>query len=206
MALAALALYVAWFALAFGLRTAIQVRRTGDTGLRWPAGAPGSPEWWAGIGFGVALAVGLAAPISDLAGWPAINMFDHGPVRWAGAAVAAVGVALTLSAQLSMGDSWRIGVDETERTDLITTGAFALARNPIFTAMLVTAVGLALMVPNLVAMVGLAALVVALEVQVRLVEEPYLRSTHGASYDDYASRVGRFVPGLGRRSVQRTGR
>ena len=35
------------------------------------------------------------------------------------------------------------------------------------------------------------------QLQVRLIEEPYLRQTHGSGYVDYASRVGRFVPGLG---------
>ena len=40
--------------------------------------------------------------------------------------------------------------------------------------------------------------VVALELQTRLVEEPYLRRVHGAAYEEYARRVGRFVPGVGR--------
>jgi SAM-dependent methyltransferase len=39
---------------------------------------------------------------------------------------------------------------------------------------------------------------VALEVQVRLVEEPYLLRTHGRAYAEYGARTGRFVPGLGR--------
>lgn len=38
---------------------------------------------------------------------------------------------------------------------------------------------------------------VGLELQVRFVEEPYLLRTH-ATYASYASRVGRFLPGLGR--------
>lgn len=54
------------------------------------------------------------------------------------------------------------------------------------------------MVPSVVALVGLAALVVALELQVRVVEEPYLQRAQGSGYADYASRVGRFVPGVGR--------
>jgi protein-S-isoprenylcysteine O-methyltransferase Ste14 len=54
------------------------------------------------------------------------------------------------------------------------------------------------MVPSWVALAGVVALFVALELQVRVVEEPYLRRTHGAAYTDYASRVGRFVPGVGR--------
>ena len=34
--------------------------------------------------------------------------------------------------------------------------------------------------------------------QVRAVEEPHLLATHGRAYADYAARVGRFVPGIGR--------
>jgi protein-S-isoprenylcysteine O-methyltransferase Ste14 len=200
MAIAALGLYVVWFALAFGVRTIIQVRRTGDTGWRASGlpGRPGSIEWWAGLLFIVALLVGIAAPVADLAGLAAVGALDEEAVAAAGAVIAAVGVLLTLAAQLSMGDSWRIGVDESERTALVVGGAFEIVRNPIFSAMLVTAVGLALMVPNIVAIVGLVALVVALELQVRGAEEPYLRATHGRSYEEYATRVGRFVPAVGR--------
>ena len=36
------------------------------------------------------------------------------------------------------------------------------------------------------------------KVHVRVVEEPYLSRTHGDAYREYASRVGRFVPGVGR--------
>jgi protein-S-isoprenylcysteine O-methyltransferase Ste14 len=34
------------------------------------------------------------------------------------------------------------------------------------------------------------------------VEEPYLRTTHGPAYADYASRVGRFIPGIGKASPE----
>ena len=36
------------------------------------------------------------------------------------------------------------------------------------------------------------------QLQVRVVEEPYLLATHGKTYAAYAARVGRFVPGAGR--------
>jgi hypothetical protein len=62
----------------------------------------------------------------------------------------------------------------------------------------VFAFGLALLVPNVVALAAFLALVAALELQVRLVEEPYLMRTHGKGYLLYASRVGRFVPGVGK--------
>ena len=43
-------------------------------------------------------------------------------------------------------------------------------------------------------LIGLVALVVALELQVRFVEEPYLSTVHGEPYDQYCRGVGRFVP------------
>lgn len=109
-----------------------------------------------------------------------------------------VGLFGTLAAQLTMGDSWRIGVNEHEKTRLVTGGPFAVVRNPIFTAMIPAILGLALLIPNIVALAGFVALVLAVEMQVRLVEEPYLLRTHGEDYSRYASRVGRFVPGIGR--------
>jgi protein-S-isoprenylcysteine O-methyltransferase Ste14 len=97
-----------------------------------------------------------------------------------------------------MGESWRIGVDPAERTDLVTSGPFALVRNPIFAAMLPTGLGLALLVPSWVSLAGLAGLIATLELQVRVVEEPHLLRAHGEAYARYAARVGRFLPGIGR--------
>ena len=51
-----------------------------------------------------------------------------------------------------VGDSWRIGADPQERTQLVTTGPFAHVRNPIFAAVLPTSLGLLLLVPNPAAM------------------------------------------------------
>jgi len=198
MAWAALGLYVVWFVLAFVVRSVIQARRTGDTGFRGLGRDASGLERVAAVLFVVALVVGAAGPISALAGVHPVPALDAAWVGIVGVVVGGAGVLATLLAQLSMGSSWRIGVDESERTDLVTGGAFELVRNPIFSAMLLTAVGLTLMVPNVVAFVGLVALVVALELQVRGVEEPYLASVHGDGYRAYALRVGRFVPRLGR--------
>ena len=80
----------------------------------------------------------------------------------------------------------------------MTGGPFALVRNPIFTGLLTGCTGLTLMTGNIVALLGFAALIAAVQVQVRGVEDPYLHGIHGIRYDSYAAQVGRFVPGLGR--------
>ena len=117
---------------------------------------------------------------------------------WAGLAVALTGFATVVLAQSGMGTSWRIGVDPTERTALITGGPFAIVRNPIFTAMSTALAGLVVATPTVLTAAGLVCLVVAVQLQVRVVEEPYLLATHGKTYAAYAARVGRFVPGAGR--------
>ncbi|MEV6810874.1 isoprenylcysteine carboxylmethyltransferase family protein [Micromonospora sp. NPDC051296] len=199
MAGLALGLYLAGLGLAFGWRSVAQWRATGDTGLRLHAGPVGSTAWWAKLLFVFALLLGLAGPIAGLAGLPPVGPLDHGGVRLTGLALAVAGLAATLGAQVRMGVSWRVGVDPGERTALVTTGAFALARNPIFTAMVVTSAGLALMVPNPVALAATIVLIASVQMQVRVVEEPYLDRVHGAAYAAYTARVGRFVPGIGQR-------
>ena len=74
-----------------------------------------------------------------------------------------------------MGASWRPSVDYTERTELVRHGLFAVIRNPIFTFIIVTAAGMALMTPNVVALAGVVGLWLGIEIHVRRVEEPYLR-------------------------------
>jgi protein-S-isoprenylcysteine O-methyltransferase Ste14 len=199
----ALALYVVYLGLAFGLRTYLQVRRTGSTGFVGLRGRPGSVEWLGGVGFAAALVLGFAAPVLDLFGvLDPVAVVDGEVAHVVGIVLAVTGIAGTLYAQVAMGASWRIGVDATERTELVTAGPFALVRNPIFAAMLPTSLGLVLLVPNVVALVGFVALFAALQVQTRAVEEPYLIATHGQTYVTYAARVGRFFPGLGRLRAQ----
>ncbi|MBQ0865868.1 methyltransferase family protein [Streptomyces smyrnaeus] len=197
---AALALYLGWAVVAFGVRAGLQRRRTGDAGFRGMSGRPGEVSWWAGVLFVVALSGGAAAPVATLAGLPTAVA---PAMQWTGLVVTLAGMGATLAAQTNMGASWRVGVDAGERTALVTDGLFAHVRNPVFTAMVIAATGLALTVPNWVSLLALAALVTAIQLQVRVIEEPYLVSAHGHAYTVYAARTGRFLPGIGRLTDQR---
>jgi len=197
---AALVLYGVYFLVAFVARTVIQRRRVGDGGFRGISGAPGTAEWWAGIMFALALAAGVFGPVSALLGLEPLGFLSSVPLQATGAALAVLGIAATFWAQLQMGTSWRIGMDPRERTSLVTSGVFAVVRNPIFTAMGVAGLGLTLMAPNVIALAGLVGLLLALELQVRVIEEPHLRQVHGQTYAAYTASTGRFLPQLGRMS------
>ncbi|SFP02681.1 Protein-S-isoprenylcysteine O-methyltransferase Ste14 [Geodermatophilus dictyosporus] len=196
MTTAALVLYVVALVVLFGVRSWVQYRRTGSTGFRGISGTPAQLEWWGGVLFVVAIVAGLAGPLLAVAGVTPID--PPTGLQVAGLVLALAGFAATLAAQTGMGASWRIGVDQAERTELVTTGAFAHARNPIFTALVAAQAGVVLMVPSWVSVAALIALVTAVQLQVRAAEEPYLLAIHGAEYAAYAVRTGRFVPGIGR--------
>ena len=198
---AALLLFGVYFLVAFIVRSLIQWRRTGDTGFRGFSRVVGSADWWAGVLFVAALVTGVLGPASALAGLDPVPALTQPALQAIGVAVSLTGICLTFLTQMQMGESWRVGVDEQERTQLVTTGVFSLVRNPIFTAMLTTGLGLALMVPTWPALAGWAMLLVAVELQVRVVEEPYLTRTHSTPYRDYMARVGRFLPGIGLAAV-----
>jgi protein-S-isoprenylcysteine O-methyltransferase Ste14 len=141
----------------------------------------------------------LGGPTLQLLDWlPPIPVLDGRFGGALGVALALLGIATTVLAQFAMGDSWRIGVEESERTGLVTHGPFALVRNPIYTAMIPAFAGIVLLAPNIVTLAGVILMTVALELQTRLIEEPHLAAIHGEQYATYAASVGRFLPGVGR--------
>jgi protein-S-isoprenylcysteine O-methyltransferase Ste14 len=185
--------------LAFGLRMVIQLRRTGSTGFNGLRGASRPVERIAGILFVSAIALFLTGIVLELAGaLGPIDAIYGGAGEAVGVILAAIGIVATTLAQLVMGDAWRIGVDPSEQTQLVTHGTFSIVRNPIYAAMIPSFSGIALLAPNVVTLIGTILLVVALEMHVRLVEEPYLASAHGKQYALYAAGVGRFFPRVGR--------
>jgi protein-S-isoprenylcysteine O-methyltransferase Ste14 len=155
MALAVLALELGFLAAAFGWRTLIEWRRTGDTGWRLRAEGPAAATF-SRIALVVALLLAVAVPVADLAGLDRWGALDRPVVAAAGLVLMVAGSVVTVWAQFAMGRSWRIGVDTSERTELVTRGPFRSVRNPIYTAMLVTVTGIALAIPNVLAGILLA--------------------------------------------------
>ncbi len=140
-------------ALAVALPIALQLRRTGGTGLKGVSGKPGSIEWLAGVGMVVAIVLGVTAAVLAASGdVEAVDALDSAGLHAAGIVLYALGLATIVFSQQWMGRSWRIGVNEHERTPLVTGGPFRLVRNPIYTGMIVTSAGLALMVPSLLSL------------------------------------------------------
>jgi protein-S-isoprenylcysteine O-methyltransferase Ste14 len=194
VAVAALVIFASYVALA-SLRPLIVTRvRAGYWAFR---GAPGRGRF-VGLLLSVSWGIVCAGAILDLNGQVArIGTLDGSIFQAAGVVVAVAGLPLIVVAQATMGASWRIGVDPGEKTDLVTGGLFRFSRNPIYCGMVAMAVGVALMVPNAVTIAAVALFIVVVELQVRAIEEPYLRRVHRDEFTSWASTSGRFLPGIG---------
>jgi len=95
-------------------------------------------------------------------------------------------------AQLQMKDSWRIGIDEKNKTELITNGLFRYSRNPIFLGVILSNLGLFLVIPNLGTLMVLALSYFSIQMQIRL-EEDFLQKQFGEDYFNYCKRVRRWL-------------
>ncbi len=97
-----------------------------------------------------------------------------------------------LIAQVHMQESWRIGIDENVKTELIQTGLFKISRNPIFLGMRIMLLGLFLVLPNAATLVTLFSGELLIQIQVRL-EEEFLTRIHGEAYRAYRKQVRRWI-------------
>jgi protein-S-isoprenylcysteine O-methyltransferase Ste14 len=110
-----------------------------------------------------------------------IEWLERSGLRWTGVMLLLLSLVWTVVAQAQMGESLRIGIDQTHRTNLVQSGVFKLSRNPIFLGMMVTLFGLFLVSPNALTLLTLAIGVVLIQIQVRL-EEEFLARLHGDEF------------------------
>ena len=95
-------------------------------------------------------------------------------------------------AQFNMRESWRIGIDEENKTELVTNGFFAISRNPIFLGIMIANIGLFLVLPNAFTLLIIALSTVSINTQIRL-EEEFLEQEFGEQYQEYKTKVRRWI-------------
>ena len=101
-------------------------------------------------------------------------------------------LALMLVAQAQMGFSWRIGIDEKNRSTLVTNGLFGLSRTTIFLSLRITLLGLFFYRPNGLTLALACVDEVLIQLQARL-EEQHLLGQHGVVYTNYCQKVRRLM-------------
>jgi protein-S-isoprenylcysteine O-methyltransferase Ste14 len=106
------------------------------------------------------------------------------------------GAMIALFALVNLGTAATATPVPKEGAPLRTSGLYSLARHPIYTGLLVAGLGLTLRGDSVFHLGAFAGLVVLLSLKARW-EERMLIGEH-PEYVDYARRVGRFMPGIGK--------
>ncbi|WP_068176234.1 isoprenylcysteine carboxylmethyltransferase family protein [Mycobacterium sp. UM_CSW] len=128
-------------------------------------------------------------------GWPLASrqrFFHSTLLAWLGVAFCLVGVLILVLSLVSFGNSFRVGIDTDHPGRLVTTGIFAVSRNPIYVGFFVFLVGQLLVFPNWVPLIYLLAGTALFHRQV-LREEGFMRQRYGDEYADYCRHVRRYV-------------
>ena len=95
-------------------------------------------------------------------------------------------------AQFQMSNSWRIGIDEENKTKLVTDGVFLISRNPIFLGMIISVLGLFFIVPNALTFFLTLTTYIVIQIQIRL-EEEFLQKQHAQDYVNYKLKTKRLL-------------
>ncbi|MDR1619685.1 MAG: isoprenylcysteine carboxylmethyltransferase family protein [Clostridiales bacterium] len=102
------------------------------------------------------------------------------------------GLIIFFFALVSFGRAWRIGIDEKNSNELITTGIFKYSRNPIFVFMGLYFSGITLIYPNIIFTVLTILTIAGIHVQI-LNEEQFLQKRFGEEYIKYKKQTRRYL-------------
>lgn len=112
---------------------------------------------------------------------------------WAGIVITVAGLMFSIWARVHLGRNWSRSVTIKEGHELIVTGPYGLVRHPIYTGILVGFLGTALALAEVRGLLACLLVALALWLKLRL-EERWMRTQFGASYESYSSRVAALVP------------
>ena len=110
-------------------------------------------------------------------------------IGWALLVISLIVVCL---AQNQMANSWRIGIDEKNKTELVTKGLFRITRNPIFLGIMLANAGLFFVIPNAFTLLIVSLSTISINTQIRL-EEEFLKKEFGFKYEEYMKKVNRWI-------------
>jgi protein-S-isoprenylcysteine O-methyltransferase Ste14 len=124
----------------------------------------------------------LAALLAALV-WVATHLYlvEWTPVKVAGAALAAVGVALLVTARLQLGGAFSV---KAKASKLVTTGLYSKIRNPIYVFGAVAMVGVAIVLENWMLLLLVGVLIPIQGYRARK-EEAVLAEAFGEQYARY---------------------
>ncbi len=114
-------------------------------------------------------------------------------IRMVGILLGMMGDIIFIISVLTMKESWRAGVSYEEKTDLITDGIYQISRNPAFLGSDLVYTGMCFMFFNPVLVVISLLAIIMFHLQIKYVEEPFLKQEFKEQYLQYYQQVNRYI-------------
>ena len=187
-------IFVSWaaFLLVWGVSAFFVKRDVRGRGF----GVPWQPHW--GLRLAAAAIVIVAAVRLGRAHSPGAALFSYGifapppALRWIGAALTAIGIAFAIWARVNLGRNWSSHPAAKEHHQLVTTGPYAYVRHPIYSGILLAALGTA--VTSSIFGVGMFIFITIAFAWRMNKEERIMLQLFPEQYPEYRKRTKRLVP------------
>jgi protein-S-isoprenylcysteine O-methyltransferase len=114
-------------------------------------------------------------------------------VKWCGVTLTFAGIAFAIWARWILGGNWSASVTVKRDHTLICNGPYALVRHPIYTGLLLAALGTAIAFGDLKGFLAPPLLAFAWR-RKSLLEEEFMRTQFGPAYTEYAARTKALIP------------
>ncbi|MDH3354347.1 MAG: isoprenylcysteine carboxylmethyltransferase family protein [Chromatiales bacterium] len=101
-------------------------------------------------------------------------------------------LVISATSLVNLRDSWRVGVLEGQKTELVTSGIYRFSRNPYFASYFTLFVAYTVMTQSLI-LLALSIIGFLVTHKMVLKEEAYLSSAHGVDYENYKNSVPRYL-------------
>ena len=121
-----------------------------------------------------------------------LNFIEALELKYLGFALIMIALIVGLAALYEMKNSWRVGIKYDQKTDLVTSGIYALSRNPYFLSYDLLFLGLFLIYPSLVFLILTLVLIAMFHFMI-MEEEAYLEKVQGENYINYKKKVSRYL-------------
>lgn len=120
-----------------------------------------------------------------------IKLIDILFLKLIGVFIIVIGFFIFVRAVVSLGDSWRIGSEQTKKSKLVTTGMYALSRNPIYLFFDLYFIGTFLINGTLIFLLFMLTMILVFHYQ-SIQEEKILRTLYGKEYEEYWNKTPRY--------------
>ncbi len=137
--------------------------------------------------------VSILVPMVEVVSIVMETTYLPGWMRVIGVYMGMIGAVVFILSVLTMRDSWRAGVSETEKTELVTSGIYQISRNPAFLGFDLVYIGIFLMFFNWILFIVSIFGIIVFHLQIVNVEEEFLLAVFGKEYLDYKKKVCRYL-------------